>query len=748
MPHFFYLRIKDEMSQIFRTFATVISRCIMIDKATVAQILDAADIVEVVSDFVSLKRRGANYVGLCPFHNEKTPSFSVSKAKGICHCFSCGKGGSPVNFIMEHEQMSYTEALKYLANKYHIEVHERELTDKEREEQSERESMLIINEAANKSFESNLLDTADGKEIGLTYFTERGFSMATIKKFRLGYSLDNRTALFSTLTKQGYNPKFLFETGLCVDDKRGGGFDRFKGRAMFPVMNVAGKIIAFGGRTLKNEPAKYINSPESAIYKKSNELYGLYQAKQSIVKHNKCFLVEGYADVISMHQSGFDNAVASSGTSLTEGQIRLIHRFTDNVTVLYDGDAAGIKASLRSIDLLLAEGLNIKVLLLPDGHDPDSFARSHSTSEIQAYIDENETDFIQFKIRILLEGAENDPIKRAAVIKDVVKSIAVIPFPITRSVYTKECSKRLDIDEKILLSEIQKAIADNKSKEFEKRQKHVEPVVDNAVQQEADHQPDTYEKPVQSTHTATGNEKILYPHEMAIIKYIIKYGMADLCDSFDSEGNVVPMSLLQYVANELEIDNIRFSNGTFAKIFDEALNLIGVFENSMPSFIDKVEQEAKEMHDLGIAEIQKLQIDIADIEAREQELNERILAQKAAMISEYKVNFIEKHLCSLPDDEIRNVAAELISEKYQLSKIHTKYYALPSELEKLSKLIPAAIYNWKSALILCQIKDIQQSLPSLPPNEAQNALKRLQELFNLRSQLAKCLGDRVVNPKQ
>ena len=359
----------------------------MIDKATVAQILDAADIVEVVSDFVSLKRRGANYVGLCPFHNEKTPSFSVSKAKGICHCFSCGKGGSPVNFIMEHEQMSYTEALKYLANKYHIEVHERELTDKEREEQSERESMLIINEAANKHFEDNLMNTADGKEIGLTYFAERGFSMATIKKFRLGYSLDNRTDLYSTLTRQGYNPKFLIETGLCVDDKRGGGFDRFKGRAMFPVMNVAGKIIAFGGRTLKNEPAKYINSPESVIYKKSNELYGLYQAKQSIVKHNKCFLVEGYADVISMHQSGFDNAVASSGTSLTEGQIRLIHRFTDNVTVLYDGDAAGIKASLRSIDLLLAEGLNIKVLLLPDGHDTDSFARSHSTSEIQAYID-------------------------------------------------------------------------------------------------------------------------------------------------------------------------------------------------------------------------------------------------------------------------------------------------------------------------------------------------------------------------
>lgn len=443
----------------------------MIDKATVAQILDTANIVEVVSDFVSLKRRGSGYVGLCPFHNEKTPSFSVSPARNYCHCFSCGKGGSPVGFMMELEQMSYAEALKYLAQKYHIEVHERELTDKEREEQTERESMLVINEAANKHFEDNLYNTSDGKEIGLTYFAERGFSAATIKKFRLGYSLDKRNDLYSTLVKQGYNPKYLISTGLCIDDNRGGGFDRFKGRAMFPVMNVAGKIIAFGGRTLKNEPAKYVNSPESVIFKKSRELYGLFQAKQAIVKKGKCFLVEGYADVISMHQAGFDNTVASSGTSLTEGQISMIHRFTENVTVLYDGDAAGIKASLRSIDLLLNEGLNIKVLLLPDGHDPDSFARSHSTSEIQAYIDDNETDFIQFKMQILLEGAKDDPIKRSAVIQDVVKSIAVIPNAITRSVYTKECASRLDIDENLLVKEIGKVIEQNKKREFERRQR-------------------------------------------------------------------------------------------------------------------------------------------------------------------------------------------------------------------------------------------------------------------------------------
>ncbi len=722
----------------------------MIDKATVAQILDAADIVEVVSDFVSLKRRGANYVGLCPFHNEKTPSFSVSKAKGICHCFSCGKGGSPVNFIMEHEQMSYTEALKYLANKYHIEVHERELTDKEREEQSERESMLIINEAANKHFEDNLMNTADGKEIGLTYFAERGFSMATIKKFRLGYSLDNHTDLYSTLTRQGYNPKFLIETGLCVDDKRGGGFDRFKGRAMFPVMNVAGKIIAFGGRTLKNEPAKYINSPESVIYKKSNELYGLYQAKQSIVKHNKCFLVEGYADVISMHQSGFDNAVASSGTSLTEGQIRLIHRFTDNVTVLYDGDAAGIKASLRSIDLLLAEGLNIKVLLLPDGHDPDSFARSHSTNEIQAYIDANETDFIQFKMRILLDGAENDPIKKAAVIKDVVKSIAVIPFPITRSVYTKECSNRLDINEQILLNEINKVIDLNKKKEFEKKQSRQQSDNDNGEPAQTDiniTSAITGQEATSTENSNSGNERILYRQEREVIKYVIKYGMVDFCEGFDESGNTYTMSLLDYVANELNIDNIQFSNRVFARIFNESMNLIDVFARSLEDFTTKMEQEAAEMHATGIAEIQKLHIDIAEIESREKELNERIETHKANLTHEFKANFIEKQLCSSSDDTIRTTSLDLVSEKYQLSKIHIKHNTLPSESQRLTKLIPEAIYNWKSALILCQIKEIQREMPKMDKDGVQNALKHLQELYNLRAELAKYLGDRVVNPK-
>lgn len=723
----------------------------MIDKATVDKILDAADIVEVVSDFVSLKRRGANYVGLCPFHNEKTPSFSVSRAKGYCHCFSCGKGGSPVNFIMEHEQLSYYEALKYLANKYHIEVHERELTDKERAEQSERESMLIINETANKIFEENLSSTTDGKEIGLPYFIQRGFSPTIIKKFRLGYSLDNRNALYGTLVSKGYNPRLIFESGLCVDDKRGGGFDRFKGRAMFPVMNIAGKIVAFGGRTLKNEPAKYINSPESIIYKKSYELYGLYQAKQAIVKNDKCFLVEGYADVISMHQSGFENTVASSGTSLTEGQIRLIHRFTNNVTVLYDGDAAGIKASLRSIDLLLAEGLNIKVLLLPDGDDPDSFSRKHSTSEIQAYIDKHETDFIQFKMQILLENAKDDPIKKSEVIQDVIKSIAVIPVAITRSVYTKECSRRLEIEEQVLLNEIEKIIAQNKRKDLEKKQKEQNySKIDSKSEINEQLGSSAASQVLPSTIDTKPNSisNILYPYERTIIKYVIKYGLADFCEATDNDGNIFQISVLKYITDELNTDNIKFSDATFAQILDESLKISSDFGLAYNSFLEKLNSQTEAMYNEGIADIQKEITSVDDIETREKILKEKIEADKNQQSIDFKTNFIEKRLCSSPNDIIRNASADLISEKHHLSKIHTRFSPIKSEYEQLTKLVPESIYNLKYAIIFCQTKDIQQKLPTIKDSaKVQEALTRLQELFDLRAQLAKYLGDRVVNPK-
>jgi DNA primase len=379
-----------------------------IDPQTVRKILDTADIVEVVSDFVNLKRRGQNYVGLCPFHNERTPSFSVSKARGICKCFSCGKGGNTVNFIMEIEQLSYGEALRWLAKKYNIEIEEQELTPEQLAAASRRESMLALNDFALEHFQHNLTDHPDGQAIGLAYFRARGITDAAIKRFRLGYALEQRDALVSAARAKGYSDDLLAENGLCIRTEHGSLYDRFRGRVIYPVFALSGKVLAFGGRTLRKDKdvAKYVNSPESIIYSKSRELYGMYQARRAIVQQDKCILVEGYMDVISMSQRGIENVVASSGTSLTEGQIAMIHRFTNNVTVVYDSDAAGIKASLRGIDMLLAEGLNIKVMLLPEGDDPDSFAQSHTLEEIQAYMAENETDFLRFKAQVLLSAVK------------------------------------------------------------------------------------------------------------------------------------------------------------------------------------------------------------------------------------------------------------------------------------------------------------------------------------------------------
>ena len=406
----------------------------MIDKQTVDKILDAAQIVDVVSDFVTLRKRGVNYIGLCPFHDEKTGSFTVSPAKGIFKCFGCGKGGGPVHFIMEHEQLDYPGALKYLAKKYHIEVVEKELTPEEQQSQSDREAMFALNTWAQAYFTKQMNDTDEGRAIGLSYFHSRGFTDETIEKFGLGYCLDKSDMMTMTALNSGYKADFIEKCGLGNRRDNGTWYDRFRGRVMFPVHTLSGKVVAFGGRVLKKDDktAKYVNSPESEIYHKSNELYGIYFAKQSIVKQDRCFLVEGYTDVISMHQAGITNVVASSGTSLTPGQIRLIHRFTPNITVLYDGDAAGIKASIRGIDLLLEEGMNVKVVLLPDGEDPDSYAQNNNASDFIDFIDKNQVDFIRFKIQLLLDEIGNDPIKRAGLIQDVVHSISLIPDNIDR----------------------------------------------------------------------------------------------------------------------------------------------------------------------------------------------------------------------------------------------------------------------------------------------------------------------------
>ena len=778
----------------------------MIDRETVDRILDTADIVDVVSDFVSLRRSGANFKGLCPFHDEKTPSFMVSPAKQICHCFGCGKGGSPVNFVMEHEQMSYVEALRYLAKKYNIEIHEKELTSEEKAAQTEREAMLVVNEFAAQWFEGQLFGTQEGKDIGLSYFYERGFNDDTIKKFHLGYSPENSKAFYTAAVAKGYNKKFLFDTGLCIDDRRGGGFDRFHGRVMFPIMNIAGKVIAFGGRTLKKtkEVAKYFNSPESTVYVKNRELYGLFQAKRAIVKEEKCFLVEGYTDVISMHQAGIENVVASSGTSLTEGQIRAIHRFTDNVTVLYDGDSAGIHASLRGIDMLLAEGLSIKVLLLPDGEDPDSYARTHSASEFKQYINDNETDFISFKTKILLEGTERDPIKRAAVIGDVVKSISVIPDAIARSVYARECSIQLGISEDVLLREIQKNIKLNQEEAFKRKQREsnraarqqalqgkqsdaitspeqwttpppaidVPPPVGDETLGDSEppviDAPPTLEDvpplvtdapPADATTTSPGidpsaltslqasKEALLYPAELGVMRNVVKYGMCYLCATIDEKGEPRPTTVLEYIHNELALDNITFSVKAFEMTFSASVEYINEFYTALAERESQEHTIAQAQFKKAIGTIDTNGLNVAAIEKKEQELLSGINKEMEVRINEFRKNYLEKKLCSHFSDEVRSTALQLVSEKHQLSKIYSMENIEHSIESRLNTIVPEAIMNLKNAIISCQILDTQQQLKFAHGSEAKDLLLQLQQLFETRKEIARFIGERVVNPR-
>jgi DNA primase len=447
----------------------------MIPQSTIDRIVDAANIVDVVSDYVTLRRAGASYKGLCPFHDDKTPSFSVSPARGVCKCFSCGKGGNSVHFIMEMEQMSYVEALKHLAKKYGIPVEEEEMTDEQRQRMNERESMFAVNEWAAKYFSQTMMNNQDGRAIGLAYFRSRGFRDDIIAKFRLGFCLDAPTAMSDEAKAKGYNEKYLIDTGLCVKRDNGTIYDRFRGRAMFPWVAVNGKVVAFGGRVLdartKGVSQKYVNSPDSLIYHKANELYGIFQAKKQIAKEDMVYMVEGYTDVLAMHQCGIENVVANSGTALNEAQIHLLHRFTNNITLLYDGDEAGIHAATRSTDMLLAEGMNVKILLLPDGDDPDSFSRKHNAQEFKEYVAAHQTDFILFKTNLLLKDAQRDPIKRAQLTEDIVKSIAVIPDEIIRSTYVHECAEILNMDEAILMRGANKnraAILENMKKEAQR----------------------------------------------------------------------------------------------------------------------------------------------------------------------------------------------------------------------------------------------------------------------------------------
>ena len=530
----------------------------MIDKATIDKIMDAANIVDVVSEFVALRKAGVNYKGLCPFHDEKTPSFMVSPSKGYCHCFSCGKGGNAVGFIMEHEQMTYPAALRWLAKKYNIEIHDRELSAEERREANDRESMFIVNEWAMKYFQDNLNNHVEGRAIGMQYFRQRGFRDDTINKFMLGYALQEKDALAKAARAKGFNEQYLIDTGLCYRKDNGQLQDRYYGRVIFPVHNVTGRIVAFGGRILSNDKklAKYVNSPESLIYHKSNELYGIYLAKQAISKNDRCYLVEGYIDVTSMHQHGVENVVASSGTSLTTGQIRLIRRFTPNITVLYDGDPAGIHASIRGIDMLLSEGMNVKVLLLPDGDDPDSFARKHPAQEFRDYIEEHQTDFIAFKTNLLLKGV-TDPIKRSEAINSIVHSVAVIQDPIKRATYIADCAHRLDMNENTLIGTMNNFIREGQE-QLRKEQQREERRQDTTATTVSSPQ-------AQEVQQATKIEYML-------VQLVVRYGETIIYKDVETEdGGKINLSVAQYISYDLGADNLTFHDERYNRILQEAV---------------------------------------------------------------------------------------------------------------------------------------------------------------------------------
>lgn len=544
----------------------------MIDRPTIAKIMDATKIEEVVSEFVTLKKRGINYVGLCPFHNDSNPSFSVSPTRGICHCFTCGKGGNAINFLMELEQMTYPDALRWLAKKYKIEIQERELTNEEKQRESERESMFIVNDWAAKYFQDILLHDVDGIAIGMAYFRGRGFRDDIIRKFQLGFALPKRTALAEAAKAAGYNPKYLVDTGLCfkVDKDEAGNesgedkiLDRFSGRAIFPWFSVSGKVVAFGGRVLdsrtKGISQKYVNSPDSVIYHKERELYGLYQAKKAIAKEDCVFMVEGYTDVISMHQCGIENVVANSGTALSVHQIRLLHRFTSNIVLLYDGDNAGIHAALRGTDMLLEEEMNVKVLFLPDGNDPDSFARSHSAEEFRRYIQENQTDFIQFKTDILLRGV-TDPVKRSQAINSIVESISKIKNQITRASYITDCSHRLGVNEAIIVNALNNFVRNGMSEQV-KAERRAAGLKDSTV---------AAAQQAQSAMRAVTPLDKLLEVEGLLVQLIIHHG-DQLITVQDVDGNDVEVAVAQYISLDLGGDGFKFHNDLYNQIMQEAV---------------------------------------------------------------------------------------------------------------------------------------------------------------------------------
>lgn len=664
----------------------------MIPRETIDRIYATAKIEDVIGDYMTLRRRGANLWGNCPFHDEKTPSFSVSPSKGIFKCFGCGKAGNVVNFVMEYEQCSYADALKQIARKYHIEVQEKEMTDEEKRQENERESLFKVNEWANKWFQQQLWETEEGKTVGLGYFVERGLREDIIRKFQLGYSPE-KNMLYPAAKKAGYQDEFLEKTGLCgISQHDGKRYDRFRDRVIFPIFTVSGKVVAFAGRILKKKEhtGKYVNSPDSAIYSKQNELYGLFQAKQAIAKQQMCYLVEGQMDVISMFQSGVENVVSSGGTALTHRQVLLLHRLTENVTILYDGDPAGIHAALRGIDMLLEEGLNIKVVLLPDGEDPDSLARKMNAVDFQQYLDDNKQDFIRFKTNLLLQDAGGDPIKKSEVIRSIVQSIAVIPDIITRQVYIKDCSALLGIKEDALLRETNKIRRDKYSK------KPADPTTEtgNAVAEE--HTEETVPAPDTATPAATtsplqpATDGSKIDHNIRnLLQILVKYGDYALFDT----------TVGQYILDELEANGIQFENPLYEK-----------------------------------------------------------------MLQEYSLHKDDEGFCAESffkfhqNSYVSALAVELISERYELSRIYGKQNIsenvrteakMPTDADRLADLVPQLVYELQLTIVKERQTYIRYALKHAQENgqegEVMELLREDMQLKQVEQQLCKLLGNRIIS---
>ena len=662
----------------------------MIDHATIERIKDAANIVEVVSEFVTLRKSGSNYKGLCPFHDEKTPSFYVSPARGTCHCFGCGKGGNPVGFIMEHEQMTYPEALRWLARKYHIEIKERELSDDEKREQSERESMFIVNEWAASYFQHLMHDTADGVAIGMQYFRSRGFRDDIVSKFQLGFDGTDRRALAQEALRKGYKEDFLLKTGICYKNDRGELIDRYAGRVIFPWIGISGKVVGFGGRLLdsrtKGVNQKYVNSPDSEIYHKDRELYGIYQAKKAIAKEDRVYMVEGYTDVISMHQCGIENVVANSGTALSVHQIHILHRFTSNITLLYDGDAAGIHAALRGTDMLLSEGMNLKVLLLPDGDDPDSFARKHSAEDFRKYIEEHQTDFIEFKTDLLLRN-ERDPLKRSEAINSVVRSISFVTNPILRDTYLHDCSVRMGINEATLINTLNNFIRSNREETASS--------LNNS----------------QLTQTATQNSKLKIQNspsplqqaskvEQMLVELVVRNGDTIIYNNVETEdGTTVNLNVAQYIAYNLGVDGLKFANPLNSRILDEAVNHAGDENFCAEQFF---------LHHSDI-EISRIATDLCM--DKYQLLDE----QKAARADE------EKNADELRAEEENRIEALRQQTEHLLNDFRMDY--LEQRLRDLKRDISLAVND---------------------PERLQQLMEEYKTAHELRSQLARLLGNNII----